>query len=342
MKRIRVLSLGEFPPASDEIGHRDILADSDIDYRVAIQHAYVPRHLPADWIASALCYGSVGQTKGDVADLVDFARTADVIQVAPGIGQPWADADAVPRAALNPPWIRYFGIDWEKIVSGARARVAYIHGSYNTAVHTAAYAKMYRDAGWTLAASTLDYSCWMDAFYMPPTVDAEILASPIASPRGNDDPLIIAHTPTNPVVCNTKEIKELTAQLGVPLSFATRAPHRVVLRAKLRACAGFDHLRGSFSVNTIENTALGLAALFGLREDCAKRFARDGYLRCPGRRIESVTELQDVIIALRDDPYLTRALQEAWYSWAHTNFGARTMRPRLEEFYHSVLRPTAS
>lgn len=337
MKRIRVLSLGEFPPASDEIGHRDILADSDIDYRVAIQHAYVPRHLAADWIASALCYGAVGQLKGDVADLVDFARTADIIQVTPGIGQPWADTGVAPRAELNPPWIRYFGLDWVKIVAGARARVAYFHGSYNTAVHTVAYAKMYRDAGWTLAASTLDYSCWMDAFYIPPTIDAEILASRIASPRGNDDPLIIAHTPTNPAVCNTQEIKTITAQLGVPLSFITRAPHKVALRAKLRASAGFDHLRGSFSVNTIENTALGLVALFGLREDCAQRFSSNGYICCPGQRIESIVELQDAIIALRDDPPLTRFLQEAWYSWAHTNFSARAMRFRLETFYHSLM-----
>jgi hypothetical protein len=337
MKRLRVLSLGEFPPASDEIGHRDILAGSDIDYRVAIQHAYVPRHLAADWIASALCYGSVGQTKGDVAELVDFARSADVIQVAPGIGQPWADRDAPPKPELNPPWIRFFGIDWERITAHARARVAYIHGSLNTAVHTAAYARMYREAGWTLAASTLDYSCWMDAFYMPPTIDAEIQAAGRAAPRGEYDPLIIAHTPTNPIVCNTKEIRDLTAQLGVPLSFATRAPHRVALRAKLRACVGFDHLRGSFSVNTIENTSLGLAALFGLRKDCAQYFARNGYAACPGQRIESVNDLHDAIVALRDDPPLTRVLQESWYSWAHRNFSAQAMRPRLEVFYHSLV-----
>lgn len=376
---LRVLAIAEFDPAGVILGHRDALRRHapGLDFRVALHSAYTERHAAADWVferavshnllgGGARANPSIGHPCAnfgpsgcDLSGLVEFARSADVVQFHPGIGQPWADKLEVfgPAARLDPPWAAYFGLAWDR--SGLRgdpskryvfplstrlpAFVAYFHGSTNAWHHRHAYAKEYGSWSAGLATSTLDYADGLSgalgtrpAIYLPPAIELPLLAAP---PRASDDPLIVAHCPTNPGISSTKEFFGLARKLGVVVRYGHQISPQEVMRIKAECNAGFDHLRGSFSVNTLENCALGLAPLCGLKWPYALRLEEEGIAEPPWWGLtehNALLDLDDLEVALARlaaDPSLTCSRQFRARGWVGRFFSNEAVAKRLVNFY---------
>jgi hypothetical protein len=254
--------------------------------------------------------------------------------------------------------------------------VHFIHGSRSTWVSLDAYRPAFRawrdhPGGFAVAASTIDYATELDAAYLPPLVDvgteylygaidpsgkilgtfstrqeAEkafpgkgVIEQPIprrARLRGDDDPLLVAHTPTDRVACSTEEFLKAAQGLGIPVRLGEGIPHSDVLRLKAECNAGFDHLRGAFSVNTLENAALGLVPLFAFNLRYADRQDKEGLDRPQPYLIENARDLRSVMGMLAERPDMTRDVQRAARSWWETHFSAGPITKRLVQFYKSL------
>ncbi len=343
---MKILSVGEFDAASVSLGHRTALKAVGIDYRVAIQRALTVRQFEADWVAEEFTRwettpqgnrGVVERVDHDVSTLRAFAEEADVIQFYPGVGNgrgQWADRADVwaPRIGWDPPEVPCFGIEWGKIAKRAR-RVAYFHGSVNTWAHRVQYREHYQKLGWALASSTVDYAVELGTAYLPPAL--EVPGEPSLL-RTEDDPLIVAHTPTNPAIASTEDFLRAARGAGVVVRMAHRRPHAEVMGLKKTCNAGFDHLRGSFSVNTLENCAMGLVPLVGLRPEYAERLRHERIPRPPGPAVETLEDLQRALQTLSEDVAVTREYQEAARAWFLRHFTPMMAAPRLRAFYEGL------
>jgi len=344
---IRVLSIGEFDPCEVILRHRDALRKfygSEIDSRIALQFGHTDGQRRADWVHSVWKTENEGvykveltPTRGPMGkwdDLLEFAKSADVIQFLPGIGQPWGSGPKLPRADEDAPMCPFMDIaTWESLALKARARVAYFHGSVNTWANRDHYVRKFED--YTLATSTLDYACELPAFYLPPV--GPVCGEPAAL-RGDDDPLLVAHTPTHPDNCHTSPFLHACHTLGVVANYRGGwLEHDRVLDLKRGSNAGFDHLRGSFSVNSLENCTLGLANIVGLKHSYRQRLVGEGFATMPGPHIESVADMQGALRLLRDDPGFTRSLQTQCREWATRAFEERRIATRVLEFYRGLL-----
>jgi len=316
---MRILSIGEFDPAGVSWEHRRALRDLGIDYRMAVEQCYWKRS-GADWVWGI---------RGDAMELLAFAASADVLQFHPGIGQPWSystksmpllDADTVPWPEM-PGWPRTL---WTEVNPRAR-RVYYIHGSENTSTNIEAYAERYR--GQVVWASTIDYATWLKAPLAPAIVPE---MTPVA-PRGVDDPLIIAHAPSAPRLCSTEDFFKVCRQVGVNTQYIHAIDHAEALELKRRGHAGFDHLRGCFSVNTLEYAALGMVPLVGINPDFLPALED---LPSPPVGIQNLNDLREMIKFLRDDPVMTAAVQKAAFNWSKAWREAATAR--LKRMYEGL------
>jgi len=331
---MKILSVAEFDPAQVLTRHRAALRAAGVDYRLALHYRYYESDV-CDWEASS--FDSDG-----AESLRAFAEEADVIQFHPGIGQPWSylsldlrlrgDGDELPFGTghgvnAGP------RIDWTSVGLRAR-RIAFFHGSKNAAANARLYAGEYRKRGMALWTSTLDYAAWMGATFIPSIVEVEGRA-PLREP---DDPLVVVHTPTDPSNCHTDEYTQLVRQLGVVSVFKHQRPHAEVLRAKKQAHVGFDHLRGAFSVNTLENSALGLVPLVGLRDEMRRRWPEELGPRPPWPRIESVADLEIWLRKLRDELNMTREHQERAFAWSQQVWNPGNLGAYILRRYEEVLR----
>lgn len=339
---LRVLIVADFDPAGVCLSHRNALRQvhPEVDIRVALHTCYGPMHEGADYkFLSFRGISEKGQgifeetcSKEKVDELMVFARSADVIQVCPGIGQPWGGKREGPADNMaNPPTVWYFERDWKEILKNAPARVAYFHGSVHTWTHLEEYRALYTRLGYILSTSTLDYACEMPAAYLPPYIDAGSYGERAAL-RHSDDPLVVAHTPTDPSIASTAEFLALAKRLGISVIHREQVPHAQSIEAKRNAHAVFDHLRGSFSVNTLEACALGCAPLVGLKRRYADRLMDEGFDDFPGW-VEDLKDLEVKLIRLRDDPEATRDLQHAAYKWVRQNLNASIIGERMFSFY---------
>lgn len=337
----RLLIVGEFDPAGVGLGHRDALRRQGWDARVASEFVYTQRQADADWYTLRWSFDGGGRWHPQMFDrdaLFAFAEECDVIQVCPGLAQPWADSPEVflpveRRDAPASP--RFDVVDWTVLAPKA-ARVAYFHGSVTAWVNRALYREWYTGRGYTLAASTLDYACDLPAVYLPPVQDP---VWPVASFRDDRHDLMVVHCPTNPAVNHTAEIKDACGRTGVSLRIHHRMPHEVVMRAKALAHVGFDHLRGSFSVNTLENAAARLVTLVGMEPRYAERLAVEGFKPLPQVLSHPLVTPADLAVALamlKDDPSLTRRLQAECWAWAE-QFESGRIGARLNAFYSHLL-----
>lgn len=347
---MRILIVEEFDPAGVCLGHRDALRARGHDCRVALEVAYTDRQLAADWVGAVPFQAGIEPMPYDAAGLAAFVADADIVQFAPGIAQAEALADRTAPCLLDlgrePPepaagpvhacvnTAVYAQI--EKSPRGRRAYVAFFHGSVNAWAHRNRYAERYRAAGFKLAASTLDYSTEMGAAYLPPVIDCGAIR-PVLS-RAEGDPLVVAHTPTNPANCHTQELVEAARAAGVPVRFGHRVSHGRALWIKQQCNAGFDHLRGSFSVNHLENCASGLASFCGLRPEYRRRLLDADFGDMPGPAIEGPVDLMKALRYYAARPSQTAALQYACRSWVQNNFGLSRIGRVLEDFYATALR----
>lgn len=268
---MKILAVAEFDPAGVLTGHREALRALGVDYRLVVRDVYAEIPVKPDWVIGA---------KPDIdafAEVYKFAHDADVLQFHPSIGQPHSYSSSAPFYDDGEADERWPGILWRSSTLFKRARrVSLFHGSRNAAANAEAYAEHWRGfrkhAIW---ATTLDYAHRMGAAYAPPAVCVDIVGnlpigergSPRAPMRNDDDPLIIVQAPTDPDNCHTAVLLAAARAAGCVVDLVQGRPRLDVWRRKARAHAGFDHLRGSFSVNTVENLAIGLAPLVGLRPE---------------------------------------------------------------------------
>ena len=348
---MKILALADFDPAGVVLSHRDALRACcpDIDFRVALHTAYTPRQRGADWVGASL-QGCDAQGRefyapggGDLPALLEFAYSADVIQIHPGIGQPWADQPEHFLPERDPPVAPYFGRkDWPEIIGGSRARhlVAFFHGSVHARANIEGYRQRY--AGLHFAASTLDYAVDLDAAYLPPALPLPAVAAPL---RADDDPLIVAHTPTNPSIASTEIFLAAARAAGVVVNYASRRSHEEALAAKQRSHMTFDHLRGTFSVNSLEAASLGSIPLVALAESGRVRGHVEGLWGNappwpqlqPG--LEGERALPKLLRTLADDygfPGATRTGQELVRAWFTEHFTPAPIAARLERFYRGL------
>ena len=361
----RILVIAEFDPCGVCLSHRDAVRawcdahpGHDIDIRVALNVAATPRQRDADWVflefqgvaadTHEFSYGKPCPEE-KIESIIDFARKADILQVCPGIGSPWASDPGSAHAPGMPgdfPKVNYFdrGV-WEEIVTQAKVKVAYIHGSRNAWAHRREYAAFY-GKDHRLATSTLDYTFEMSAAYLPPAPGVEITngvpAIALGSQselRSDDDPLIVAHTPTDPANCSTEFFMKACRELGINVSYMPGyGDHEECLAVKRGAFAGFDHLRGSFSVNHLENCMLGLASLVGLKPEYALCLAVNGFGVMPSLGVVDQASLYRALKALRDSPSLTREHQNACFTWAWNNYSMARIGERMADFYTMLLK----
>jgi len=322
---MRILAVAEFDPAGVLAGHRRVLRAHGVDYRVAVHDAYrllTPDLGVYDWIQGV-------PSQCDVEALADFAHNADVLQFHPAIGQPWsyttldfnpyADADDKP----------YGDIDWHDVRYAKAARVAYFHGSRNCAHQPTRYAALYRGRGMAIWTSTIDYACWLPALYAPPAMR---LAGRAAL-RGQYEPLVVAHAPTDPAICHTDAYQTAAQAAGAVTVFKHLRPHAEVLQAKREAHAGFDHLRGCFSVNTLENSALGLVPLVGIAHEFRPRLHTELPNYPPWPELATLGDLQHELHRLVNDVGYTRQQQHAAYEWTQSAWSDAAIAERLVKAY---------
>lgn len=318
---MRVLAVAEFDAAGVLSGHRRALRALGIDYRIAIVDRYLYRSdLEHDWPLA----------DGSIAGLREFAATVDVLQFHPSIGQPWSYQTTNPRLSDDGENAGLFGIDWTVIPA---VRVSLFHGSRNAAANAERYADFWRSRDHAIWATTLDYVVRMEASYAPPAL---FLDGPRAPLRTDDDPLIAIQCPTDPAFCHTAEFLKVCAELGIVADVVHGKPHTEALARKRAAHVGFDHLRGAFSVNTLENCALGLAPVVGLKRAYRERLHDlTGVTFLP--ILEDVGDLRTLLRRFADDPGVTRRVQEQARGWFTRHFKPELVGYRLKKLYEGLL-----
>lgn len=361
---MRILALSAFDPASVVLSHRDLMRAAGHDFRLAVVRAYTERQQRADYVCERLVRRVEDVAPGvsrvqmaweklnpNLESLREFAVSADVIQFHPGIGRGDGDWASSPGSYQLPLHEEAEVLERLRIPARSALRegveeVAFFHGSVNAWYnrdHYKAWSKLGKDWGHGepilagVAASTIDYAHELDAAYLPPLVDVGDLRAKL---RGDDDPLLIAHTPTDRVACSTEEFLKAAQGLGIPVRFGEGMRHDDVLRLKAECNVGFDHLRGAFSTNTLENAALGLVPLFKLSEKYRGRFnaeCRDIHVEgLAYNRIAQSGGLRDAIRVLDADPYWMRGQQRNARFWWETYFSAEPITKRLTKFYESL------
>ncbi len=321
MSSPRVLFAHEFDPAGVHIGYRDALRASGVEAYATAKLGFVHR--------------------------VDFDRDCpkpDVLVVAPGVGDgtgDWASGtqakapDGRDTWTILPPWVE------SMIAKVPKAKkVALIHGSPNLWALGSKYVEHWRARGFALAATTIDYAVEMGVAYLPPSVER---ASKLANLRADDEPLAIVQTPSVPEICHTYEFIHACFCAGALPVLSKGQPHFNTLWLKTRFHAGFDHLRGAFSVNTLENCAIGLASIFGIREHYLPTLRGYGIvppstaIHLPPGPVENLTfKLEEKLRELVNSPKLTRRAQEECHSWYLKHFRPEMIAQRLLAFFEEV------
>lgn len=347
---MRVLALGWFDPASVVLSHRDLMRSAGHDFRLAVVRAYTERQQQADYVCERLVRRIEDVAPGvhkaqvyweklnpDLESLREFAKSADVIQFHPGIGHGDGDWASWEGDALDP-WTEFkqvsesLRLDVNLIFKMGRVTVAFIHGSMATRRNLGSYADRWLEP-FEVATSTIDYAHELDAAYLPPLVDVGSLR---ARPRGDDDPLLIAHTPTDRIACSTEEFLKAAQGLGIPVRLGEGLAHSDVLHLKAECNAGFDHLRGAFSTNTLENAAIGLVPLHAMKDEYVSRMLNKEAVEIPPFSVAGVDDLRLKLRRLSNDPAMTRKFQDLARRWWETHFSTGPITKRLVQFYESL------
>jgi hypothetical protein len=342
---LRVLAVAEFDAARVLAGHRKTLRKLGVDYRIFVRDVY-PIHDKDnyDWWVDLR---GAPRAAPHIDGLWYFAEKADVLQFHPGIGQPWSfrenevvfvdgSNELVPgeRATWND-------------VNPKAARVSLFHGSRNAAKHAKTYARYWRDRGHAIWATTFDYVTWMEAVYVPPTLHLDPALR--AALRSDEDPLLLIQTPTDLKGCHTEEFLRVCRQLGLPATVLHRRPLAEVLLKKTENHAGFDHLRGAFSVNTLENCAIGLVPLVCVQPHYLSGLRIHGKFRAKPYfwgdlddlfRIHAPEDLQTTIQRLDDSPEWTRIQQLRARAFFENHYSPEVLGPLLLNHYLGLVGST--
>jgi hypothetical protein len=310
--QVKICYLSEFDPAGVMIAQRDALRQfTDWDVSVGLRRAY--------------CH------KAD-AD-AGIMSNPDVIVVCPGIGTGVAGGEAT--SVELPAWV-------EAILDACPSakRVAYFHGSRDLTRQGFLYHDRYQMRGFHLAASTLDYASWMSIAWLPPVVSLNGYET--AELWNGKNGLMISHAPSDPSVCNTRELLYSAITQGVGVHYISGRPHHQALALKRMHPVGFDHLRGAFSVNTIEFAGLGMVPLVGLHSSVKARMEEERLPMLPGALSlvdgkSSELQLAERIRTLRDNVNCVQATQEAALNWYNENMRPDRVINRVTDFFEKVM-----
>jgi hypothetical protein len=172
----------------------------------------------------------------------------------------------------------------------------------------------------------------MGADYWPPVIDVGAMEP--ADLREDGEPLRIVHCPSDIRACATGDYVTACRSAKVKGTLVRGFDHDACLGEKRRHHAGFDHLRGAFSINSVENAALGLVNFVNVREKYRAWLDTNLGVTLPFVNVANADELQTAITALSSDVGVTRAWQTSardWYlsAWNPAYVGglvARSMR----------------
>lgn len=302
---MRILTIGEFDPAGVHLRHRRWLRKLGVDYRLAV------RDLHRAEAESDYRWGP----DRDHGPMYEFMRQADIVQVLPAIGQPWS------TTYDNGPRNEFGDIDHPRVV-------ALFHGSAHAQRHCESDAATYRARGWSVAATTLDYVHRLGCEWLPPIVDCD----GVAPLRADNEPLMVVHAPTDIRQCQSSDAATVCISAGVRFTRIKDKPHAEVLATKLRHNAGYDHIRGAFSVNSLENARMGLVNLVGVRPE----YVPDG-LELPWPVVQTMDDVAYWVARLKDDAATTREFQMAAREWSATVWSPEQIAERLLATYRRFL-----
>lgn len=320
---MRVLAIAEFDPAGVLCGWREALraCGSDVELRVALRRCYTPQHLRADWHGPLVPWGDPPPvTLAGLDGLRTMIRESDLVVLNPGLGWPWSGDD---KAGFVSPAEEF---TW--LPAGHDHPCAYIiHGSRATWAHRMRYAVV----GQAIAATTLDYAATLHAWYIPPAL-FDVWG--VAPERTADMPVSILQSATDPAICHTDALREWCASRGINLTLLRNHPHPVAMSHKLGATIGFDHLRGSFSVNTAEFALLGVAPVCLLRHEYRRDHDVLGDL--PPTIASHERDVWAAMDRLVLDWQWHRDVQRQARRWARQLFSPLAVAARLESFFRSA------
>ena len=325
---MKVLIVGDFDPCGVHLRQRKYLRGLGIDYRIAVKEAYREEAKEADyWLERKPL------RKGEIAELRWFAMDADIIQFLPAIGQPWSFSSMTPRLGDDIYEIPFGGIDWRHSDFSRARKIVCFHGSKNARANLETYRAHYRGLGFPLLATTIDYAYEMGAEYLPTIVD--IRHEPMF--RQDGEPLKVIHSPTDPDICNTDEFLLTCRELGIPVTYLTGRLHESVLSHKQGHTCGFDHLRGGFSVNSLENVAFGMVNLVGVNPSYRDWMQDRLGVSLPWPEVETMADVRGWLGALRDDAGETRRWQEKAIGWYRSEWSPERNAERIAAVYERIL-----
>jgi len=256
-----------------------------------------------------------------------------VLQVHPAIGQPWSYTSGRMRTLGDGINCLFGRVHLAQLAKRVPV-VALFHGSKNAERHAAAYAAHYRGLGAHVWATTADYVVSMGARYAPAIL---VDSGKSGAVRVTGDPLVVVHSPTDPENCHTDQFLAIAGELGIAVDYLTGKPHPVVMDAKARAHAGFDHLRGAFSVNTLENARLGIVPLVKVSHECVTALRVQGFEPPDIPPIQNIGDLRVALRAIAMDADLCGHWQRRARLWTEIHRDPTSLAHRLAAMYQEVI-----
>ncbi len=288
------------------------------------------------WVAGARAYVHRADFDFAPGHRSDFDQTCfrpDVIVVCPGVGDGSGGDPGRSGVELLPPWVEELLAKWPKI-----PRVALFHGSLHCWPLREEYAHHWHARGFTLASTTLDYVTEMSKIapcaWLPPLVErAGAEEGRMAVLHHPGRPLVVLQTPSDPIACGTQYFLNAVRMAGaIPLASWLIA-HEKNLELKLRFSVGFDHFRGAFSVNALENAACGQASIFSLSAENCATMERLG-VPVPSTAIEPAQKaLEEKVRYMVEHPEVVEDWQDGCLAWWSSYFDEEAIVARLEAFF---------
>lgn len=279
---------------------------------MAVERVYRAEGMTADWWLDS-------PMGCDVQSLKDFAASADLVVHCPVIGQNWSFTLG---ERVHPPGEDIFPVELE-----ARRRAYLFHGSMNLAYNVAEYTRLYRETGVPILCTTLDYVMRMEGDYVPSIVDVQGRA-PL-----RDDDLRVVHATTDERMTATQEFVSACKRLGIRADVISGVSHPECIATKKRYNAGFDHIRGSFSVNSLENAALGLVNLVGTTRNVRSWLKDKWDILLPWPGVETMTDVSRELVRHKDNKNLTRDMQDMAADWFSKAWNPQITAGRIIEAY---------
>ncbi len=316
---MKILSVGQFDPCCFHLRHKKYLTELGIDLRLAVERVYWDAGNGADYI--------LGRAD-DEAQCLEFAKQADIIQFSPVIDQEWSyqTTDPVLHGDIDE---RPFGdIVWSQMPG---LRVACFHGSVNALPNAELYARHFRSKAMAIAATSLNYVGAMNATYLPPIVDVAGQAS-----RRKNEILKLIHSPTNRDACGTTAFLDAVKRIPVRVTVSTGKTHAETVRAKTLQHAGYDHMRGDFSINSLENAALGLANIVAVTPQNRRLLKKLHGVTLPWPEIETLSDAAEAVNMLATNRVKTIEYQTKALSWFRDEWEPRKVAARVAAAYRKL------